>query len=51
MTNYSNRQKILNTKKKWSSLIELILKQQKQDRILKQKNPKIKQYEQLYNRY
>lgn len=51
MTNYSNRQKILNTKKKWSSLIELILKQQKQDRILKQNHPQIKQYEQLFYRY
>jgi hypothetical protein len=51
MTNYSNRQKILNTKKKWSSLIDLILKQQKQDRILKQNNPKIKNYEQLFYRY
>lgn len=51
MTNYSNRQKILNTKKKWSSIIDLILKQQKQDRILKQTNPKIKQYEQLFYRY
>jgi len=51
MTNYSNRQKILNTKKKLSFLIELIIKQQKQDRILKQNNPKIKNYEQLFYRY
>lgn len=51
MTNSSNREKILNTKKKWSSIIDLILKQQKQDRILKQNNPKIKQYEQLFHRY
>lgn len=51
MTNYSNREKILNTKKKLSSIIEIILKQQKQDRILKQKNPKIKKYEQLFYRY
>jgi hypothetical protein len=51
MTNSLNRQKILNTKKKWSSIIDLILKQQKQDRILKQINPKIKQYEQLFYRY
>ena len=51
MTNYSNQMKILNTKKKFSIIIDLILKQQKQDRILKQKNPKIKQYEQLLYRY
>ena len=51
MKNYSNQQKILNTKKKLSFLIELIIKQQKQDRILKQKNPKIKKYEQLFYRY
>ena len=51
MINYLNRSKILNTKKKWSSIIELILKQQKQDRILKQSNPQIKQYEQLFYRY
>ena len=51
MTNYLNRQKKFNTKKKWSSLIELIIKQQRQDRILKQNNPKIKQYEQLLYRY
>lgn len=51
MINYLNRQKILNTKKKFSSLIDLIIKQQKQDRILNQNNPKIKKYEQLYNRY
>jgi hypothetical protein len=41
----------LNTKKKFSSLIDLIIKQQKQDRILKQNNPKIKQHEQLFYRY
>ena len=51
MINYSNREKILNTKKKFSSLIDLIIKQQKQDRILKQKNPKIKKHEQLFYRY
>ena len=51
MTNSLNRQNKLNTKKKWSFLIELIIKQQKQDRILKQSNPQIKQYEQLLYRY
>jgi hypothetical protein len=51
MTNYSNREKILNTKKKWSSIINLIVKQQRQNRILKQNNPQIKQYEQLFYRY
>jgi hypothetical protein len=51
MTNYSNRQKILNTKKKWSSIIDLLVKQQRQTRILNQKNPKIKEYEQLLYRY
>jgi hypothetical protein len=51
MTNFSNQPKKSNTKKDFTSLIELILKQKKQDRILKQKNPKIKQYEQLFYRY
>ena len=51
MTNSLSRQKKLNTKKKWSTLINLIIKQQRQDRILKQRNPKIKEYEQLLYRY
>ena len=51
MINYSRRQSKLNTKKKWSTIIELILKQQKQERILKQTNPQIKAYEQLFYRY
>jgi hypothetical protein len=51
MKNYSNQQKILNTKKKWSSIIDLLVKQQRQTRILNQKNPKIKEYEQLLYRY
>lgn len=51
MRNSLNRQKKLNTKKKWSSIINLILKQQKQNRILKQNHPQIKQYEQLFYRY
>jgi hypothetical protein len=51
MTNYSNREKISNTKKKWSFLIEMIIKEQRQQRLLKQNNPKLKQYEQLLNRY
>jgi hypothetical protein len=51
MTKSSNRQKILNTKKKFSIIIELIIKQQRQQRILKQNNPKIKEYEQLLYRY
>lgn len=51
MPNSSNRQNKLNTKKKWNTLIELIVKQQRQNRILKQNNPKIKQYEQLLYRY
>ena len=51
MTNSSNQQKKLNTKKKWSTIIDLIIKQQRQTRILNQKNPKIKEYEQLLYRY
>ena len=51
MKNYSSQQKILNTKKKFSTIINLIVKQQRQNRILKQNNPQIKQYEQLLYRY
>lgn len=51
MKNYSSQQKILNTKKKFSTIINLIVKQQRQNRILKKNNPQIKQYEQLLYRY
>lgn len=51
MTKSLNRQNKLNTKKKWSSIIDIIIKQNKQDRILKQNHPQIKQYEQLFYRY
>jgi len=51
MKDYSSQQKILNTKKKFNTIINLIVKQQRQNRILKQNNPQIKNYEQLLYRY